>query len=106
VGAAVSLPPILHVLLIILTAMLAGGLWAAIAGYLKVRRGVSEVISNIMLNFIAAAIIAFLLSPSLLGILLKVHRPCKLERFPQVAGCQPSKRLTVRFILFSSYRSL
>jgi general nucleoside transport system permease protein len=41
--------------------MLAGGLWAAIAGYLKVRRGVSEVISNIMLNFIAAAIIAFLL---------------------------------------------
>lgn len=67
VGAAVSLPPILHVLVIVLTAMLAGGLWAAIAGYLKVKRGVSEVISNIMLNFIAAAIIAFLLSPNLLG---------------------------------------
>lgn len=67
VGAAVNLPPVLHVLLIMVVAMLAGGLWAAIAGYLKVRRGISEVISNIMLNFIAAAIIAFLLSPSLLG---------------------------------------
>ena len=60
VGAAVNLPPVLHVLLIVIVAMVAGGLWAAIAGYLKVRRGVSEVISNIMLNFIAAAIIAFL----------------------------------------------
>jgi general nucleoside transport system permease protein len=69
VGAAVSLPPILHVLVIILTAMLAGGAWGAIAGYLKVKRGVSEVISNIMLNFIAAALIAFLLSPSIFGIL-------------------------------------
>ena len=67
VGAAVSLPPVLHVLVIVITAMLAGGLWAAIAGYLKVKRGVSEVISNIMLNFIAAALIAFLLSPNLLG---------------------------------------
>jgi ABC-type uncharacterized transport system permease subunit len=67
VGAAIDLPPVLHVAVIIVVAMIAGGAWAAIAGYLKVRRGVSEVISNIMLNFIAAAIIAFLLSPKLLG---------------------------------------
>ena len=67
VGAAVSLPPVLHVLLIVITAMLAGGLWAAIAGYLKVRRGVSEVISNIMLNVIAGGLVAFLLQPGRLG---------------------------------------
>ena len=67
VGGAVNLPPILHVLLIIFVAVTVGGLWASISGYLKVKRGVSEVISNIMLNFIAAGLISYLLSPSRLG---------------------------------------
>jgi general nucleoside transport system permease protein len=87
VGAAVNLPPILHV--IIITAMLAGGLWAAIAGYLKVRRGVSEVISNIMLNFIAAAIIAFLLSEDLLGTLPEGSQNLQTNKIP-VSGQMPT----------------
>ena len=89
IGADVSLPPILHVLLIIVTAMLAGGLWAAIAGYLKVKRGVNEVISNIMLNFIAAAIIAFLLSPSLLGILPEGSQTLQTREIP-MSGRMPT----------------
>jgi simple sugar transport system permease protein len=83
VGAAVNLPPVLHVLLIMVVAMLAGGLWAAIAGYLKVRRGISEVISNIMLNFIAAAIIAFLLSPTLLGSLPEGSQNLQTKPIPK-----------------------
>ena len=39
--------------LIIVVAMVVGALWAGIAGLLKVTRGVSEVISTIMLNAIA-----------------------------------------------------
>ena len=35
--------------------------WGAIAGYLKVRRGIHEVISTIMLNYIGTGIIAYLL---------------------------------------------
>lgn len=89
VGAAVNLPPILHVLLIMVVAMLAGGLWAAIAGYLKVRRGVSEVISNIMLNFIAAAIIAFLLSPTLLGSLPEGSQNLQTKPIPK-SGQMPT----------------
>ena len=89
VGAAVNLPPILHVVVIIITAMLAGGLWAAIAGYLKVKRGVNEVISNIMLNFIAAAIIAFLLSPSLLGILPEGSQTLQTREIP-ASGRMPT----------------
>jgi len=85
----VNLPPILHVLVIIITAMLAGGLWAAIAGYLKVKRGVNEVISNIMLNFIAAAIIAFLLSPSLLGILPEGSQTLQTREIP-ASGRMPT----------------
>jgi simple sugar transport system permease protein len=89
VGAAVNLPPVLHVLLIILVAMLAGGAWAAIAGYLKVKRGVNEVISNIMLNFIAAAIIAFLLSPNLLGSLPEGSQNLQTKPIP-ASGQMPT----------------
>ena len=49
-------------LLVIVAAMVVGGLWAAIAGVLKVTRGVSEVLSTIMLNAIATGIIAYLLN--------------------------------------------
>ena len=61
-GAQVSLPPILHVPFICLIAMACGGMWAGIAGVLKVKRGVSEVISTIMLNFVATGLAAFLLA--------------------------------------------
>ena len=61
-GAMFSLPPVLHVLAIFIIAMTVGGLWAAIAGVLKVKRGVNEVISTIMLNSIAGALSSFLFS--------------------------------------------
>lgn len=55
------LPGILNVLVAILVAMAAGGVWASIAAYLKVTRGVSEVISSIMLNAIATGLVSWLL---------------------------------------------
>ena len=61
-GAMFTLPPVLHILAIFLIAMTVGGLWAAIAGVLKVKRGVNEVISTIMLNSIAGGLSAYLLS--------------------------------------------
>jgi ABC-type uncharacterized transport system permease subunit len=61
-GAAVSLPAPIHVTFILVVAILVGGAWAAIAGILKATRGVNEVVSTIMLNFIATGISAFLLA--------------------------------------------
>ncbi|MDP3893467.1 ABC transporter permease [Nocardioides sp.] len=55
------LPGALNVLLAVVTAMLVGAMWAGIAGILRVTRGVSEVISTIMLNAIATALVAYLL---------------------------------------------
>ncbi len=55
------LPGPLNVVVAIIVAMCVGGFWAGIAGYLKVRRGVSEVISTIMLNAIATGVVAWLL---------------------------------------------
>ncbi|MET0764934.1 MAG: ABC transporter permease [Blastococcus sp.] len=66
-GAAVSLPGPLHLVFIIVVAMLVGALWAGIVAVLKVTRGVSEVISSIMLNFVAAGLASFLLTGPLRG---------------------------------------
>jgi ABC-type uncharacterized transport system permease subunit len=55
------LPGPVNVVVATLVAILAGAGWAAIAGLLKVTRGVSEVISTIMLNAIAVSLTAFLL---------------------------------------------
>ena len=60
VGAAVTLPSLIQVLLILVVAMLAGAGWAWIPAVLKVRRGVNEVISTIMLNAIAVGVTAWL----------------------------------------------
>lgn len=68
VGAAVELPGPLHILLIVLVAMAVGAFWAGIAGVLKSTRGVSEVVSTIMLNAIATSLIAWMILPANLGV--------------------------------------
>ncbi|WLD95388.1 ABC transporter permease [Alkalihalobacillus sp. AL-G] len=69
VGIAVEgLPAFIHVPLAILAAAAAGALWGLVPGYLKARFRVHEVITTIMLNYVAlhvtnAIIRAYLLAP-------------------------------------------
>ncbi|UMG93314.1 ABC transporter permease [Nocardioides sp. TF02-7] len=60
-GAAL-LPGTLNIWASLVVAMCVGGIWAGIAGLLKVTRGVSEVISTIMLNSIALTLVGYLLN--------------------------------------------
>jgi simple sugar transport system permease protein len=53
VGSRLELWAPLHIAVVMLTAMIVGAAWSGLAGVLKVTRGVNEVISTIMLNFIA-----------------------------------------------------
>lgn len=61
VGAKTAMPTVIHIPVVLIVAMLVGAAWAALPGILKATRGVSEVISTIMLNSIALGFIAFLL---------------------------------------------
>lgn len=72
-AGAMHLPRPLHLLIVILIAMAVGAMWAGIAGLLRTGRGVSEVISTIMLNFIASGVIAYLLSPGRLAVRLDAN---------------------------------
>ncbi|MBT9177020.1 MAG: D-allose transport system permease protein AlsC [Firmicutes bacterium] len=55
-----GLPMLVHLPLAIVAAMVGGGLWAFIPAWLKARRGIHEVINTIMMNFIANAVLAYL----------------------------------------------
>jgi ABC-type uncharacterized transport system permease subunit len=58
IGGAITLPFGLHAIVVILIAALAGAAYAAIPALLKVTRGVSEVISTIMLNAVVGGLVA------------------------------------------------
>lgn len=92
VGARLTLPPVLHVLSIILVAMVVGAAWASIAGLLKVRRGVSEVISTIMLNAIATGLIAYWLTPGRLAVRVEGSNNVRTAPIPE-SGWIPPLRL-------------
>jgi simple sugar transport system permease protein len=55
------LPGYLNTALAIVAAMAVGAIWAGIAAVLRAARGVSEVISTIMLNAISTSLVAYLL---------------------------------------------
>ena len=53
-------PWLLVVVLAMVAAVLVGGIWAGIPGVLKARFGAHEVITTIMMNFIAAGLVSYL----------------------------------------------
>lgn len=67
VASNLTLPKVASVTITIIAAMFVGALWAGIAAWLKVARGVSEVISTIMLNFIAIGIISYIIVRTSIG---------------------------------------
>ncbi len=52
-GYAISLPPIIHPIFIMLAAMIVGGIYGYIPGWLKVKLEINEVITTIVMNEIA-----------------------------------------------------
>ena len=57
-----GLPGVIHLPLVLLCGMLAGGIFAALVGLLKVKFGSNEVIATIMLNEIAALLCSYLVN--------------------------------------------
>ena len=102
VATSVNAPWPLHMLLAILAGMVAGALWAGIAGFLKARTGAHEVIVTIMLNNIGVYLIAWMLATQ--GILQapgssnpKTAAMPESAILPQILG--PQYKLHAGFIL-------
>jgi simple sugar transport system permease protein len=101
-GAGVTPGPI-AVLLVMAFGILGGAAWAFIPGFLKARVGASEVITTIMLNFIASNILFFVLinvqfvqKPPFIQPISK-----ELSQFVNLPGLLPieSLRLDISFVI-------
>ncbi len=64
VGFAWQLPPVIHVLAALLAGVIGGAVWGGLAGWLKAVTGAHEVITTIMLNYVALYFLNYLLGVS------------------------------------------
>ncbi|MGN6522134.1 MAG: ABC transporter permease [Actinomycetes bacterium] len=63
-GFRYQLPIGIHVVVALAFGVIGGALWGGLAGWLKARTGAHEVITTIMLNYVAYQLLAFLLGTS------------------------------------------
>ncbi len=61
-GYAIHLPYVIHPIVIILASMAAGGIYGWVPGVLKVKLGVNEVITTIVMNTIATLVMEYLVN--------------------------------------------
>jgi general nucleoside transport system permease protein len=66
-GAQMHLPPPLAIAIMLLLGAAGGGIWGGIAGWMKARFNANEIISTLMLNFVAASVALTLVSGPLKG---------------------------------------
>ena len=62
VGFKWDLPPGLHVIVALLAGVLGGAIWGGIVGLLKAKTGAHEVVTTIMLNYVAYYFLGYLLT--------------------------------------------
>lgn len=100
VGFSIDVPMILHIPLALIAAIIGGALWGAIAGFLKAKTGAHEVITTIMLNFIALFLVDYLLQSTLFqqaGRNDPISQPANASaQFPTLIG---SYRLNIGFLI-------
>jgi simple sugar transport system permease protein len=92
-----SLPTPLHVTAVLLAGMLGGALYAGIVGVLKARTGAHEVITTIMLNYIATYTMLWLISTKAFHDPLRtdaISKPAKSTALlPHLSGAAPQVTL-------------
>lgn len=55
-----TLPPVIHLLVALAAAVLAGALWVAIPAFFRARYGTNEVVSTILANYVAVLLTSYL----------------------------------------------
>jgi simple sugar transport system permease protein len=90
VGFHFNLPPGIHLAAALLAGIVAGGAWGAVPGWLKGRTGAHEVITTIMLNYVATILVVYLLAQETFrraGRADAISPLVRLDaRFPQLLG--------------------
>jgi simple sugar transport system permease protein len=80
VGFSIAVPAIIHIPVALMAAIVAGAIWGGLAGLLRARTGAHEVITTIMLNFVALFLVDYWLKSSLF------QQPGRNDPISQAAG--------------------
>ena len=79
-----GLPAVLLVPLVLISGMAGGAVWGGLAGFFKVRFGASEIVTTIMLNFLAIIATSYLVTGPMIE---------EVGKFPQTAQIAEAARL-------------
>lgn len=63
-GFGIDLPIVIHLLVALAGGFIGGAVWGLVVGWLKARTGAHEVITTIMLNYVAGSLLSYLLHKS------------------------------------------
>ena len=106
IGMHLNLPAFLLVPLCITTAIITGAIWGAVPGYLKARYGAHEVINTIMMNFIAFALMNYLVTSvyqepgQMIPQTRQIHETARLPRLASFVPFLPdSNPLNASFLI-------
>ncbi len=100
VGVNVPMPAGIHLLAALIAGTIVGGLWGGIAGFLKATRGVHEVISTIMLNFIAIFFISYMVTGPMKEVsALDIPQTARVLPTAQLLKIMPPSRLSAGIII-------
>jgi general nucleoside transport system permease protein len=94
-----GLPAWLLVPLVLVAAAASGALWGMLAGWLKVRFGASEIVTTIMLNYIAIFITGYLVTGPMIEVVGKYPWTPKIAAAAMLPRFLPPTRLHIGFIL-------
>jgi general nucleoside transport system permease protein len=92
-------PRPLAVALVLAGGALGGALWSAVCGWLRERRDVSEVISTIMLNFVAAQLLSYAVHGPLMEPSRSYPKSAPIARAAELWTFAPPSRLNAGMIL-------
>lgn len=98
-----GLPPILHIVVVLLLGSLVGGIWGGFVGWLKAKVGSHEVINSIMMNYIALNLsnyitMTFLNEPQK-AFTHEIADSAKLWRFSQSFESLKYSRVNIGFVI-------
>ncbi len=94
-----DLPAVILIPLVLLLGTLGGALWAMLAGWLKVRFGASEIVTTIMLNYIAIIGTGYLVTGPMIEEVGKFPQTAKIAEAAYLPRFVPPTRLHIGFII-------
>lgn len=94
-----GLPMIIHIPIVLIMAVIGGGIWGLIAGWLKNRFGANEIITTVMMNYIAIYLVGYMVSGPLKEPSGNQPQSAVIEATAKLPRILDGTRLNIGFII-------